>query len=188
MMRRILTVLMLAVLAPAAASAAPRDVVVSAAASLADVLRDIAAAYEQQTGQHIAINVAASNTLARQFVAGAPVDLFISADEAQMNMVGDAIVGGTRIDLLANRLAVAVPDDRARTLSSIRDLLAPAIRRIAIGDPAAVPAGVYAREYLQRAGIWNALQLKLIPAGSVRLALTAVERGGADVAIVYATD
>jgi molybdate transport system substrate-binding protein len=187
MLRRTLC-LLLACAGIAAAPAAPREVVVSAAASLADVLREIAPAYERRTGQRIAINVGASNTLARQIAAGAPVDLFISADEAQMNTVGQAIVAGTRVDLLTNRLAVAVPDDRPRTMSSIRDLLDPAIRRIAIGDPAAVPAGVYAREYLQQAGIWDAVQPKLIPSGSVRLALAAVESGSADAAIVYATD
>jgi molybdate transport system substrate-binding protein len=187
-MRRRILCLLLAAAGLAAAPAPPRDVVVSTAASLADVLRDIAAAYERRTGAHIAVNVGASNTLARQIAAGAPVDLFISADEAQMNAVADAIVAGTRVDLLANRLAVAVPDDRPRTMASIRELLEPSIRRIAIGDPAGVPAGVYARDYLQRAGIWTAVQPKLIPSGSVRLALAAVERGSADAAIVYATD
>jgi molybdate transport system substrate-binding protein len=188
MIRRILHVLVLAGAGLGAAPAAPHDVVVSAAASLTDVVREIAEAYERGTGQHIAVNVAASNTLARQIAAGAPVDLFISADEAQMTAVADAIVPGTRIDLLRNTLAVAVPDDRPRTMTSIRGLLDPSIRRIAIGDPAAVPAGVYAREYLQRAGVWGAVQSKLIPSGSVRLALAAVESGGADAAIVYATD
>jgi len=181
--------LILVLLALASLDAVPaREVVVSAAASLADVLRPLASDYEHRTGEHVAVNIGASNTLARQIAAGARVDLFISADEAQMNAIARELAPGTRIDLLANQLAVAVPDDRPRTFTSIRDLLDPAIRRIAIGDPAAVPAGVYAREYLQRAGVWSAVQSKLVPAGSVRLALTAVESGAADAGIVYTTD
>src|SRR5436190_49591 len=85
-------------------------------------------------------------------------------------------------------VAIAVPDDRPRTMTSARDLLDPAIKRIAIGDPAAVPAGVYARQYLEMLGIWRDLSAKVVPSGSVRLALSAVESGAADAAIVYHTD
>jgi molybdate transport system substrate-binding protein len=73
-------------------------------------------------------------------------------------------------------------------MASARELLDPAIRRIAIGDPAAVPAGVYAKQYLQMLGIWPDVSMKVIPSGSVRLALAAVESGAADAAIVYHTD
>ena len=98
-------------------------------------------------------NFAASNVLARQIVSGAPVDLFISADEAQMDVVAKA---GLIVDGHAHRSAHAiswrsiVPDDRPRTFSDVRDLADPAFKRIAIGDPAAVPAGVYAKQYLER--------------------------------------
>ena len=160
----------------------------SAAVSLSDALQQLAPIYQARTGDHLVLNLAASNTLARQISAGAGVDLFLSADEAQMNLVASALVPGTRVDLLANRLAIAVPNDRPRHFASARDLTDPAIKRIAIGDPDAVPAGVYARQYLQTLGIWAQLQSRLVPSGSVRLALAAVEHGAADAAIVYHTD
>jgi molybdate transport system substrate-binding protein len=169
-------------------SPANRQVVVSAAVSLTEVLQQLAPMYQQSTGDQLVLNLGASNTLARQIRFEAGVDVFISADEAQMNAVAMQIDPGSRVDLLSNQLAIAVPDDRARTMMSVRDLLDPAIRRIAIGDPAAVPAGVYARQYLQSIGIWPDVAGKVVPAGSVRLALAAVESGGADAAIVYHTD
>jgi molybdate transport system substrate-binding protein len=164
------------------------EVTVSAASSLTNVLQELAAVHERRTGDRIVLNLGASNTLARQIVSGARVDLFISADEPQMNVVTGDIEPGTRVNLLANELAIAVPDDRPRRMTSARELLGPSIRRIAIGDPAAVPAGIYARTYLERLGLWTALQSKLVPTGSVRLALAAVESGAADAAIVYRTD
>ena len=171
-----------------AASAGGDAIVVSAAASLSNVLDDVGRVYGQRTGSPVAVNVGASNTLARQIAAGARVDLFISADEAQMDAVADDIVPGTRLDLLSNQLAIAVPEDRAHPLASARDLLNPAFRRIAIGEPSAVPAGVYAKAYLEKAGLWAPLAMRMVPTGSVRLALAAVERGAADAAIVYRTD
>jgi molybdate transport system substrate-binding protein len=163
-------------------------VVVSAAASLTDVLQQLAAIYEQRTGERVVLNLAASNTLARQVAAGARVDVFISADAAQLDAVAAHVVPGTRVDLLSNRLAVAVPADRPGRLASMTDLASASVRRVAIGDPAAVPAGVYAKAYLQRAGLWDAIAPKIVPAGTVRLALAAVENGAADAAIVYRTD
>src|SRR5712691_2544099 len=169
-------------------SASNRQVVVSAAVSLTEVLQQLAPMYQAKSGQQIVLNLGASNTLARQISFGAGVDLFISADEAQMDAVAARIDPASRVDLLSNQLAIAVPDDRPRTMASARDLLDPAIRRIAIGDPAAVPAGVYAKQYLQSIGIWPDLEKKVVPSGSVRLALSAVESGAADAAIVYHTD
>jgi molybdate transport system substrate-binding protein len=173
---------------PQATAARRREVVVSAAVSLSDVLQQLAPIYQARTGDRLVLNLGSSNMLARQITFGAGVDVFISADEAQMNVVASQLVPGTRIDLLANQLAIAVPDNRPQTLESARDLGDAAIRRIAIGDPSAVPAGVYAREYLQKLGLWPQLQMKLVPSGSVRLALAAVENGAADAAIVYHTD
>jgi molybdate transport system substrate-binding protein len=180
-----------AVALPATAQRRPpsnRQVVVSAAVSLTDVLQQLAPMYQDATGDRLVLNLGASNTLARQIRFDAGVDVFISADEAQMNAVAMQIEASSRVDLLSNQLAIAVPDDRPQTLMSARNLLDPAIRRIAIGDPAAVPAGVYARQYLQSIGIWPEVERKIVPAGSVRLALAAVESGGADAAIVYHTD
>ena len=181
-----------ALLAHAVAAQSPsrpnREVVVSAAVSLSGVLQQLAPIYEARAGGRVVLNFGPSNTLARQIAAGARVDVFISADEAQMDVAAPELEPGTRVDLLSNQLAIAVPDDRPRRFASARDLADPAIRRIAIGDPAAVPAGVYARQYLQKIGVWSVLEMKLIPSGSVRLALAAVENGAADAAIVYRTD
>jgi molybdate transport system substrate-binding protein len=168
---------------------AATPITVSAAVSLTDALTAIAEAYAR-TGGSVRFNFGASNVLARQIVNGAPVDVFISADEAQMDVVAAAglVQDGSRVDLLRNQLAVAVPSDRPRTFQSIRDLVDSRYKRIAIGDPAAVPAGVYAKQYLEKEGLWAALQDRLVPTGSVRAALAAVESGAADAAIVYRTD
>ena len=169
---------------------APAPITVSAAVSLTDALTAAAGEYAGGGRGAIRFNFAASNVLARQIVNGAPVDLFISADEAQMDVVGQAglIQEGSRVDLLSNQLAVVVPNDRPRTFGSVKDLADPAFRRIAIGDPAAVPAGVYAKQYLEKEGLWQAVASRIVPAGSVRAALTAAESGAVDAAIVYRTD
>jgi molybdate transport system substrate-binding protein len=165
-----------------------REVTVSAAASLTDVLQQVARMYELRSGSRLVLNLGASNTLARQITAGARVDVFISADQEQMDLVAAYIVAGSRKDVLSNQLAIAVPDDRPRRITSARDLADPAIARIALGDPAAVPAGVYAKAYLETLGVWDSVAAKIVPMGSVRLALAAVENGAADAAIVYRTD
>jgi len=178
----------LAAWAAIAAAGAGGPVTVSAAVSLNEVLQDVALMYERRGGGRIVLNTGASTTLARQIAAGARVDIFISADPAQMDLVASRLVPGTRRELLSNQMAIVVPADRFRRWGSPRDLLAPSVRRVAIGDPAGVPAGVYARGCLQQLQLWDALQPKLIPAGTVRLALAAVENGAADAAIVYRTD
>jgi molybdate transport system substrate-binding protein len=178
--------LLLAVLAPSP----PQPVLVSAAISLTDALQEIERAYAAAGGGPVRFNFAASNVLARQIANGAPVDLFISADLVQMQYAerAGAIAPGSSIHLLTNRLAVVTPPGRPLPGSDARALAEGSIKRIAIGDPAAVPAGLYARQYLERTGLWPHLQRKLLPLSSVRAALGAVESGGADAAIVYESD
>jgi len=168
----------------------PKPITVSAAVSLTDTLTAIASEYANGGRGTVRFNFAASNVLARQIVSGAPVDVFVSADEAQMDLVAQAglISDGTRVNLLSNQLAIVVPNDRPRTFRSVRDLADPAFKRIAIGDPAAVPAGVYAKQYLEKEGLWTAVASRIVPTGSVRAALAAVEAGAADAAVVYRTD
>jgi len=187
-MNRLIVALLTGVAIAVPAGAQGQEVLVSAAASLTDVLQQVARVYESRSGDRLVLNLGASNTLARQITAGARVDVFISADEAQMDVVAADVVPRTRVDLLSNQLAIAVPDDRARTFTSARELADASIRRIALGDPAAVPAGVYAKAYLQQIGMWALVESKIVPSGSVRLALAAVENGAADAAIVYRTD
>jgi molybdate transport system substrate-binding protein len=164
-------------------------ITVSAAISLTGALEEAAQAYGAAGGGEIVFNFAASNVLARQIVNGAPVDMFISADDAQMDVVERAglIASGTRMPLLANQLAIVTTTSNA-SISSAQSLTAATVRRIAVGDPEAVPAGVYARQYLERIGLWQTLRSKLVPSNSVRAALAAVENGAADAAFVYATD
>ena len=179
--------LLVAWLAPVPSQQEP--VLVSAAISLTDALLEIEREYRRMGGQPVRFNFAGSNVLARQIVNGAPADVFISADVLQMQYAENAgaIVPGSSFWLLSNTLAVVTRQGRA-PITSGRDLTLPAVKRIAIGDPAAVPAGIYARQYLQRAGLWDAVQSKLLPLPNVRAALAAVENGSADAAIVYHSD
>ena len=165
-----------------------RTLTVSAAVSLTDVMETIGRAYPAAGGDPVSFNFGASNVLARQITNGAPVDVFISADEAQMDLLAKSglIEEGSRMAVAGNQLAVITRNDWTGQLTSAAALKA--IRRIAVGDPAAVPAGVYAKQYLERAGLWADLQKKLIPAASVRAALAAVANGAADAGIVYVTD
>ena len=170
--------------------AEPPTLLVSAAASLSEVIGAVADRFEEERGVRILLNVAGSQTLAVQIIEGAPVDVFISADVLQMERVVEAgrIHAARRVDLLSNRLVIVVPSDRAGTVTRPEDLLEPAIERIALGDPEAVPAGVYARNYLETQGLWGPLRARVVPANSVRAALRAVEAGTVDAGIVYRTD
>jgi molybdate transport system substrate-binding protein len=176
--------------ASAGLSAAASEVKVFAAASLTDVLGEIARNFKARTGDEIKFNFAGSNVLARQILEGAPVDIFLSADEAEMDAVSKSglIVEPSRHDLLSNSLVIVVPRDSSLKVLSVRDLASPSIKRLALGDPQMVPAGVYARALLQKDGIWSSVESKVIPAVNVRAALAAVSAGDADAGIVYKTD
>ena len=171
-----------------ALQASPPPLTVSAAVSLTEALEDVAAAFRTAGGAPVTFNLAGSNVLARQIVNGAPVDVFVSADEAQMDVVARAglIVEGTRVDVTGNTL-VLVADART-SIRTLADLGNDEVRRIAIGDPAAVPAGVYTRKYLEDIGLWAQLEPKIVPMTNVRAALTSVQNGSAAAAFVYATD
>jgi len=152
---------------------------VSAAASLSDALTEIAAGYKPDT---IVLNFGASSTLARQIEAGAPVDVFISADEQKMDQLRGLVVA--RRTILSNTLVIVTTSDSR--IASPRDLLA--VRRLALAEPRSVPAGIYAKQYLTKLGLWDRIAPNVIPLDNVRAALSAVEAGNADAAIVYKTD
>jgi len=164
------------------------DVTVFAAASLSDALEEIARGYEQASGNKVVLNVGATSDLARQIQAGAAADLFFSADRAQMDVLEKTglVRGADRVELLSNVLVVVVPAAAPTRVGSPADLAS--LRRIALADPEAVPAGVYARTYLESIGMWSALRDRVIPTLNVRAALAAVESGNADAGIVYRTD
>jgi len=163
---------------------------VFAAASLTDALKEIAPAYEAASGNKLQFNFAGSNTLARQIQEGAPADVFISADDVKMNALQKAglIVDDSRRSLLINTLVVVIGVKSALRLDSPQELTQPAIKRLALADPKGVPAGVYAQQYLEKIGLWDALKDRVVPTENVRAALAAVEAGNADAGIVYQTD
>lgn len=168
----------------------PEAIRVSAAVSLTESLTRAAEVWQEQTGRRVTPNFAASNVLARQIEEGAPVDVFLSADEMQMQaLVARGLIDRTSVfPLLSNRLVIVTPGDRPLPVASPAGLADPRVHRVAIGDPAAVPAGVYAKQWLERIGLWPDVQRKIVPSASVRAALAAVEAGNADAGIVYRTD
>jgi molybdate transport system substrate-binding protein len=178
---------LLTLASPAAARA--DEVMVFAAASLTDALEEIGRTFEAKAGgTRVTFNFGASSDLARQIRAGARADVFFSADSARMDELAAAglVRRSDRADVLSNSLAVVVPSDSTLRLAGPSDLRS--VRRIALADPQAVPAGIYARQYLEQAGLWAALADRVVPLLDVRAALAAVERGEADAGIVYHTD
>jgi molybdate transport system substrate-binding protein len=166
------------------------EIMVFAAASLSDSLQQIGADYHRQTGNNVLFNLAASSTLARQIEAGAPADIFFSADEAQMQNLEKQglILSETRRDRLGNSLVIVVTSDSSLKIHSPAELAEEKIRRIALADPQAVPAGVYSKEYLQKLNLWEKVAPKVVPMENVRGALAAVESGNVDAGMVYKTD
>ena len=165
------------------------SVTVFAAASLTDSLKEIAAVYERQAGDQIVFNFAASGTLARQIEAGAPADLFFSADEARADVLEKKglLVSGSRKNLLGNTLVIITPPDHA-DIQSPAELTNAAFQHLALGDVKFVPCGTYAKSYLGKLGLWTAVEPRVIPFDSVRAVLAAVESGNVDAGFVYRTD
>jgi molybdate transport system substrate-binding protein len=184
--RRILSLGLVVLLTTALRAA---ELSVFAAASLSDAMKELASAYESKSEDKLLFNFAASNALARQIMEGAPADVFFSADEIQMEKLVNAglIDASTRVDFLSNTLVIVVPKDGPAELNPAA-LTEPVIKRLALADPEGVPAGVYAREYLTKAGLWEAVKPKVVPTENVRAALAAVESGNVEAGIVYKTD
>lgn len=177
----------------AAAAAQPRAPLVLAAASLQEALTEAADSWARAGNARPVISFAASSALARQITAGAPADLFLSADKPWMDAVEKQglIRRGTRVSFLANRLVLVAPVAQARPLPIRRGFaLTRALRngRLAMADPDAVPAGKYGKAALQRLGVWPQVAGRVARAENVRAALALVERGQAPLGIVYATD
>ena len=188
-MQRLIAFLAVLAALNAPVAAQPSGLVVSVAASVYDSLDEITGLYRAATGVTVALNAGGSNTLARQIVEGAKAGLFISADNRQMDVVEKAgrVVAGTRTRLLTNELAVIVPSD-APAERTVARVLEGGVARLAMGEPAAVPAGVYGRAWLERQGAWARLEAKVIPFPTVTAVLSAVANGRVDAGIVYRTD
>jgi len=173
--------------------AAADTVTVFAAASLKDALDENAKAYQARSGDRIVVSYAASSALAKQIEAGAPADLFISADLDWMDYVEQRrlIKTGTRQNLLRNRLVLIAPADSKASVSIVPGF--PLARllgdgRLAMANPDAVPAGKYGKASLEALGVWKDVQSKVAAAENVRAALVLVSRGEAPFGIVYKTD
>jgi molybdate transport system substrate-binding protein len=166
------------------------EVMIYAAASLTDVLQEIASLYEQQNGDRLVFNFNASSVLARQIQQGAPADLFFSADEAHMDTLekGGLLASGTRVDLLGNTLVIVVPSDSNLQITQVADLTKPEVKKIAVAEPSSVPAGIYTKAYLTQLGLWDKVLPKIVPTENVRASLAAVESGNVEAGTVYRTD
>ena len=177
--------------ASTAGAALAAELTVSGAASLTNAFKQIGAAFEAQNpGVEVQLNFAASGALLQQIAKGAPVDVFASADqetmdEAQRQGLVDA---STRVNFARNALVVVVPSDAKQTATALADLRDNRFAKVAIGQPASVPVGRYTRAVLEQAGVWSAIEPKMIAAQSVRQALDYVARGEVDAGFVYATD
>lgn len=167
------------------------ELLVSAAASLTNAFKAIGAEFERTHARDkVNFNFAASDILMMQIVEGAPVDVFASADEEAMDKAVKAkvIAGATRVNFAANRLVVAVPKDSPLRVAALEDLNTKSVKRIAISQPATVPAGRYAKAVLEKARLWSALQDRFIYTQNVRQSLDYLARGEVDAGFVYATD
>ncbi len=167
------------------------DLTVSAAASLGNAFTEIGRGFETANPKtKVRFNFAASGALLQQIGAGAPVDVFASADQETMDEAGRRrlVDAGSRRNVASNSLVVIVPRDAVSIPASLADLATASIERVAIGAPASVPAGRYSRTALVKAGLWPVIEAKMVGAQSVRQVLDYVARGEVDAGFVYATD
>ena len=166
------------------------ELTVFAATSLSDAITDISESFESGRAVKVYANFAGSQTLQVQIERGAPADLFISASPIQMDALEEkgAINESSRRDVLRNSLVLVTPIGVSHQIENLEELTNSRIRRIAIGEPNSVPAGIYGAEALNRLGIWSEVEPKLIPGADVRAVLAYTEAGEVDFGIVYKTD
>jgi molybdate transport system substrate-binding protein len=196
MLRRVFVTAFALLVAATGLSAAARaqDVVVFAAASLKDALDAINADWQKESGKHATISYAASSALAKQIESGAPADVFISADLDWMDYLDkkNQIAPGSRHNMLGNSLVLIAPAEGNPAPVDIKQdfplakLLAGG--KLAMADPAAVPAGKYGKAALTKLGVWDAVAGSVAAAENVRACLLLVARGEAPYGIVYKTD
>ena len=165
------------------------EILVAAAASLNDVLKELSAAYQSKSKNTVNFNFGPSSTLARQIEEGAPADIFFSADLAQMDNLEKKgrLEPGTRKNLLSNQLVIVVPSDSKLVIVSPKDLLESEVKRIALAEPP-VPVGAYSTKYLEAEGLWDKIKPKVVPVQDVRATLGSVESSNVEAGFVYKTD
>ena len=177
---------------PQKADSAPRvELHVAAAASLTDVMKELAEVYREKHPEVTLIfNFGSSGALQQAIENGGETDLFFSAARKQMNALEktDNLAPGTRKDLLENAVVLIVPTDSSLGLSSFNDLTRPELKHIALGEPRGVPVGQYTEEILAQLGILEQVKEKAVYGSDVRQVLAWVAAGEADCGVVYATD
>jgi molybdate transport system substrate-binding protein len=172
-------------------SAIAADLIVSAAASLTNAFNDIGREFERAyPDTKVVFNFAGSGQLLQQIAKGAPVDVFASADQETMDRAAaeKLVETGTRADFARNALVLVISIDARLPIASLNDLTKNGIRHIAVGNPDSVPVGRYSKAALQAAGVWDALQGKIVNTQNVRQSLDYVARGEVEAAFVYRTD
>ena len=167
-----------------------RRIIVGAAISLKESFNELGGVYERRTGTKVILSFAASGELEKQIEAGAPVDVFASASEREMDelQAKNLIDRATRADFVRNSLVLIVPRGSKVPVESLPDLQKPSVTKIAIGNPKTVPAGQYAQQLLRNTLLWPKVESRLILAENVRQVLDYVARGEVEAGIVYATD
>lgn len=189
-MRNVMSWLLLTLAAIAPRAFADDELLVSAAASLSAAFKEIGTAFAAANpGVTVSFNFAASGALLQQIEKGAPVDVFAAADQETMDLARQRklIVDGSRRDFTTNRLVLVVPAAAEPGVRALADLAKPEVKRIAIGNPALVPVGRYARDALGAERI-KALKPRFVYGESVRQVLQYASRGEVDAAFVYASD
>ena len=183
----------LLLLGAAPGAARPDSILVFAAASTGPAIEEAARRYRAAGNPRVRVSAAASSTLARQIANRAPADIFLSANTAWMDHLEErgALLAGSRIDLLANRLALVAPAERPVALAIAPGFaLRAALRggRLAIADPDHVPAGLYAKAALTALGVWHGIADRLARTVDARATVALVARGEAPLGIAYASD
>jgi len=166
-------------------------ITVSAAASLTEAFTDIASQFEaENSGTDVNLNFGGSGSLRTQIEGGAPVDVFASADQRQMDILANEalIDNSSRENFTQNSLVLIVPENSTLNITNLQDLADPQVEKIAMGNPDTAPVGNYTRFVLAEAGLWNQTENKMVFAEDVRQVLTYVERGEVDAGFVYLTD
>lgn len=161
------------------------SVLVFAASSLSDVMGDLEMRFEAETGIDVVLSLGGSSLHARQIEAGAPADIFVSASRDWSAYLTEHGASKEGVVIARNRLAV-LGREGVSAISNLSDL--PAGDGIAVGDPDHVPAGIYARQAMEQAGVWNLLEPDLRRTANVRLAVVLAAIGAVDYAIGYASD
>lgn len=170
---------------------AKKEIFVSAAASLSDALEKISEDFEaDHPAMHVILNFSGSGKLAQQIQQGAPVDVFLSADQHWMNVLDDdkLISPNTRMDFTKNKLVLITQKENNTQINSLKEINPKSVGQIAIGNPESVPAGSYAKEALTKLGLWDKLIDHFVYAKDVRQVLTYVESENAEIGFVYGSD